>query len=392
MSLARDALIEPSQGLHTVPELPTSPQIFANTTLAADNHPVRDAQGSSNSTEQRRPAPKHPKRNRLGRPTPRPMTSVQTAPGLPLALPTHRSRFLVSASSLRLLHTPPSPTQSVGTPSSASSTGRTTPVSRRKRFSPVSVTHTTILGHAASTKVVSLGTVDLAAVLRHAANTRVPDQLVRPRSPEPEEPEPATKDTRERPRYRVPPSPLPAAHRSKPSSTPRPAPISLVRPRAQFPLYLPILDSRIPPVELPSLESIEAAAAAQALATQNQDQGRRSARARRPASRTLEYLSSEPATAVPVSRKRRADTSNGSERRELRTSKRARKDVNYIIPSLASIDREMGQVRPRRARRRSEASLSEESETKPKDAEPKEDSPLSVDDDKARRPRARQAN
>ncbi|KAG8746973.1 hypothetical protein FRC10_002772 [Ceratobasidium sp. 414] len=322
------------------------------------------------------------------------MTSVQTAPGLPLARPTHRSRFLVSASSLRLLHTPPSPAQSVGTPSSASSTDRTTPVSRRKRFSPVSVTHTTILGHTASTKVVSLGTVDLAAVLRHAASTRTPDQLVRPRTPEPDEPEPAAKDTRERPRYRVPPSARPATHRSKPSSTPRPPPISLVRPRAQFPLYLPILDSRIPPVELPSLESIEAAAAAQALVAQNPDQGRRSARARRPASRTLEYLSSEPATAVPVPRKRRADPSNGNEKRELRTSKRARKDVNYIIPSLASIDREMGQARPRRARRRSEASLSEESEAKPKDAEPrpKEDSPLSVDDDKARRPRARQAN
>ncbi|KAG9077004.1 hypothetical protein FS749_011156 [Ceratobasidium sp. UAMH 11750] len=319
------------------------------------------------------------------------MTSVQTAPGLPLARPTHRSRFLVSASSLRLLHTPPSPAQSVGTPSSTSSTDRTTPVSRRKRFSPVSVTHTTILGHTASTKVVSLGTVDLAAVLRHAANTRTPDQLVRPRTPEPEEPEPAAKDTRERPRYRVPPSPLPGAHRSKPSTTPRPLPISLVRPRAQFPLYLPILDSRIPPVELPSLESIEAAAAAQAL-PQLPDQGRRSARARRPASRTLEYLTSEPATAVPVPRKRRADPSNGNEKRELRTSKRARKDVNYIIPSLASIDREMGQARPRRVRRRSEASLSEDSEPKPKDTEPKEGSPLSVDDDKARRPRARQAN
>ncbi|KAG9123274.1 hypothetical protein FRC07_015162 [Ceratobasidium sp. 392] len=331
------------------------------------------------------------------------MTSVQTAPGLPLALPTHRSRFLVSASSLRLPLTPPSSTPSQ---SSASSTDRTPPVSRRKRFSPVSVTHTTILGHTSGTKVVSLGTVDLAAVLRHAASTRTPDQLVRPRTPEPEEPEPAAgKDARERPRYRVPPSPLPALHRSKPSSTPRPAPISLVRPRAQFPLYLPILDSRVPQVELPSLESIDAAAAAtaaaaQALMTQAVDPaGRRSVRARRPASRTLEYLSSEQqaaATAVPVPRKRRADASS-AEKRELRTSKRARKDVNYIIPSLASIDREMGEVRPRRVRRRSEGSISEESESKAKDVEPKskEDSPLSVDDElvKAiRRPRARQAN
>ncbi|KAG8729323.1 hypothetical protein FRC12_021062 [Ceratobasidium sp. 428] len=329
------------------------------------------------------------------------MTSVQTAPGLPL--PTHRSRFLVSASSLRLALTPPSSSSSPSQ-SSASSTDRTTPVSRRKRFSPVSVTHTTILGHT-STKVVSLGTVDLAAVLRHAASTRTPEHLVRPRTPEPfEEPEqPAIKDTRERPRYRVPPSPLPALQRSKLNSAPRPAPISLVRPRAQFPLYLPILDSRIPQVELPSLESIEAAAAAaQALVTPTtiaDNQGRRSARARRPASRTLhDYLSSEPAApAVPVSRKRRADASSGTgnEKRELRTSKRARKDVNYIIPSLASIDREMGEVRPRRVRRRSEASLSEESESKSKDVEArlKEDSPLPVDDELAkavRRPRARQ--
>ncbi|QRV93871.1 hypothetical protein RhiJN_21889 [Ceratobasidium sp. AG-Ba] len=331
------------------------------------------------------------------------MASVQTAPGLPYTLPTHRSRFLVSASSLSLPRTSTSSAQSVQS-SSSSSTERTTPLSRRKRFSPVSVTHTTILGHSASTKVVSLGTVDLAAVLRHAASTRTPEQLVRPRTPELEEPEPAIKDTRERPRYRVPPSPLPA-HQRPAKLNPRPAPISLVRPRDQFPLYLPILDSRVPPVQLPSLESIEAAAAAQrALVDQNADQARRPVRTRRPASRTLEYLSSEPAaatTAVPVSRKRRADASgsgNGNEKRELRTSKRARKDVNYIIPSLASIERELGEVKPRRQRRRSEASVSDESEAKPKEpTEPKskEDSPLSVDDEfskAARRPRARQAN
>jgi hypothetical protein len=113
----------------------------------------------------------------------------------------------------------------------------------------------------------------------------------------------------------------------------------------------------------------------------------------------LEYMSSEPVTGgpVPPSRKRRADPSaNGNEKRELRTSKRARKDVNYIIPSLASIDREMSvaPVRPRRARRRSETSLSDASEVKAKAAEIKEDSPLSVDDEAkpGRRPRAKQAN
>lgn len=162
-----------------------------------------------------------------------------------------------------------------------------------------------------------------------------------------------------------------------------------MRPRAQFPLYLPILDSRVPPVELPSLESLDAAAAAvQTLISTNATEGRRSARARRPASRTLEYLSSEAVTTVsgPPSRKRRAGADstgngNGNEKRELRTSKRARKDVNYVIPSLASIDRE---TMPPRRRRRSETSLSEESERpKPTDVEmkDKEDSPLSVDDD-----------
>ncbi|KAF8608568.1 hypothetical protein BDV93DRAFT_202666 [Ceratobasidium sp. AG-I] len=328
------------------------------------------------------------------------MATVQTAPGLPLSLPSHRSRFLVSASSLRLPHAPPS-ALSAGTQSSSGSDSGY--VSSRKRFSPVSVTHTTILGPAAhTTHVVSLGTVDLGAVLRHAANTRTPLELVRPRTPEPDEPEPAAKDTRERPRYRVPTS-LASPRLKSGSRTSRPAPISYVRPRAQFPLYLPILDSRVPPVQLPSLESLDAAAAAQTLISPNTTEGRRSARARRPASRTLEYLSSEAVTpvSVPPSRKRRAgadSTGNGNignEKRELRTSKRARKDVNYVIPSLASIDRE---TMPPRRRRRSETSLSEESE-RPKavdvEMKDKEDSPLSVDDDakpSGRKPsRARQA-
>lgn len=193
--------------------------------------------------------------------------------------------------------------------------------------------------------------------------------------------------------YRVPTSLPPASPRNKSNSRPfRPAPISYVRPRAQFPLYLPILDSRVPPVVLPSLESLDAAAAAQTLVSPSTTEGRRSARARRPASRTLEYLSSEAVTTVsgPPSRKRRAGAdstgngnANGNEKRELRTSKRARKDVNYVIPSLASIDRE---TMPPRRRRRSETSLSDASEAvrvKPTDVEmkDKEDSPLSVDDE-----------
>lgn len=304
------------------------------------------------------------------------MTSVQTAPGLPL--PSHRSRFLVSASALRL-PTPPSSTTTSTPSSTGSDQGHT---SRRKRFSPISVTHTEILGRAAhTTHVVSLGTVDLAAVLRHATHTRTPPELARPRTPEPDEPEPVVKDTRERPRYRVPTSPV-RPTKALLSTTPRPAPISLVRPRAQFPLYLPILDSRVPPIVLPSLESLDAAAqaAAQSLIQPSTSaEGRRSGRARRPASRTLEYTSDP----VPPVRKRRADV---SEKRELRTSKRARKDVNYVIPTLASIDREIaaGEARTKRVRRRSETSASLSEGDKPADVEmkEKEDSPLSAEDDK----------
>ncbi|CAE6519997.1 unnamed protein product [Rhizoctonia solani] len=305
------------------------------------------------------------------------MTSVQTAPGLP----SHRSRFIVSASSLRLLHSAPSSTPSVSSPSSTGSDQG--PTSRRKRFSPVSVTHTHILGRAAhTTKVVSLGTVDLAAVLRHAATTRTPPELTRTRTPEPEEPEPA-KDTREKPRYRVPTSPTRPTKMHTHLS--RPAPICLVRPRAQFPLYLPILDSRVPPIVLPSLESLRAAAAQTYIAPSNSNsgtEGRRSGRARRPASRTLEYTSDP----VPPVRKRRADVT--LEKRELRTSKRARKDVNYVIPSLASIEREIAGAetsipKPRRARRRSETSvsLSEQGANGDVEMKDKEDSPLSADDD-----------
>ncbi|KAH7339400.1 hypothetical protein B0J17DRAFT_716428 [Rhizoctonia solani] len=319
------------------------------------------------------------------------MTSVQTAPGLPASMLSHRSRFIVSASSLRLLHSAPSSTPSVSSPSSTGSDQG--PTSRRKRFSPVSVTHTQILGRAAhTTKVVSLGTVDLAAVLRHAATTRTPPELARTRTPELEEPEPAlaSKDTREKPRYRVPTSPI------RPSKTlhtnaSRPAPICLVRPRAQFPLYLPILDSRVPPIVLPSLESLDAAAAQMYITPSNGNsgtEGRRSGRARRPASRTLEYTSDP----VPPVRKRRADVT--LEKRELRTSKRARKDVNYVIPSLASIEREIAGAettsapRPRRARRRSETSvsLSEQGASAGNgngdvEMKDKEDSPLSAEDE-----------
>ncbi|CAE6508877.1 unnamed protein product [Rhizoctonia solani] len=314
------------------------------------------------------------------------MTSVQTAPGLPASMPSHRSRFIVSASSLRMLHSAPSSTPSVSSPSSTGSDQG--PTSRRKRFSPVSVTHTQVFGRAAHTaKVVSLGTVDLAAVLRHAATTR-PTELARPRTPELEEPEPAaTKDTREKPRYRVPTSPL----RPKPlQTTSRPAPICLVRPRAQFPLYLPILDSRVPPIVLPSLESLDAAAAQTYVIPTNPTngaEGRRSGRARRPASRTLEYTSDP----VPPVRKRRADVN--LEKRELRTSKRARKDVNYVIPSLASIEREIADAettpahKPRRARRRSETSVSPSEQgtsaggTGDVEMKDKEDSPLSAEDE-----------
>ncbi|CAE7081121.1 unnamed protein product [Rhizoctonia solani] len=309
------------------------------------------------------------------------MTSVQTAPGLPGSVPPHRSRFIVSASSLRLLHSAPSSTPSMSSPSSTGSDQG--PTSRRKRFSPVSVTHTHIVGRAAhTTKVVSLGTVDLAAVLRHA--TRTPPELVRPRTPEPEEQE-LPKDTREKPRYRVPTSPVRPSKSLANSS--RPAPICLVRPRAQFPLYLPILDSRVPPIVLPSLKSLDAAAAQTYTVPSNTTsgtEGRRSGRARRPASRTLEYTSDP----VPTVRKRRADVT--LEKRELRTSKRARKDVNYVIPTLASIEREIAgepgvPARPRRARRRSETSvsLSEQGAAVNGDVEmkDKEDSPLSADDE-----------
>ncbi|KAG8729933.1 hypothetical protein FRC11_007707 [Ceratobasidium sp. 423] len=317
------------------------------------------------------------------------MTSVQTAPGLPASKPSHRSRFIVSASSLRLLHSTPSSTPSVSSPSSTGSDQG--PTSRRKRFSPVSVTHTHILGRAAHTaNVVSLGTVDLTAVLRHAAATRTPPELARPRTPELEEPEPATatKDTREKPRYRVPTSPV-RPTKTLHTTASRPAPICLVRPRAQFPLYLPILDSRVPPIVLPSLESLDAAAVQTYITPSNGNngtEGRRSGRARRPASRTLEYTSDP----VPPVRKRRADVN--PEKRELRTSKRARKDVNYVIPSLASIEREIADAETttaprRRARRRSETSVSPSElgasaggagDVEMKD---KEDSPLSAEDE-----------
>ncbi|CAE6419404.1 unnamed protein product [Rhizoctonia solani] len=322
------------------------------------------------------------------------MTSVQTAPGLP----PHRSRFIVSASSLRMLHSAPSSTPSVSSPSSTGSDQG--PTSRRKRFSPVSVTHTHILGRAAhTTQVVSLGTVDLAAVLRHAATTRTPPELSRPRTPELEEPEPApaSKDNREKPRYRVPTSPVRPTKSAHTANLPRPAPICLVRPRAQFPLYLPILDSRVPPIVLPSLKSLDAAAAQVYITPSNSNsgiEGRRSGRARRPASRTLEYTSDP----VPPVRKRRADVT--LEKRELRTSKRARKDVNYVIPSLASIEREIAGAEsttaPRaRRRRRSEtsASLSEQGASAGNtngdvEMKDKEDSPLSADDElKARKAR-----
>ncbi|EUC58720.1 hypothetical protein RSOL_273350 [Rhizoctonia solani AG-3 Rhs1AP] len=325
------------------------------------------------------------------------MTSVQTAPGLPASMPSHRSRFIVSASSLQLLHSAPSSTPSVSSPSSTGSDPG--PTSRRKRFSPVSVTHTHILGRAAhTTQVVSLGTVDLAAVLRHATTTRTPPELSRTRTPEPEEPEPTTasKDNREKPRYRVPASPVRPTKTLHTASLSRP-PICLVRPRAQFPLYLPILDSRVPPIVLPSLASLDAAAAQMYITPSNSNsgtEGRRSGRARRPASRTLEYTSDP----VPPVRKRRADVT--LEKRELRTSKRARKDVNYVIPSLASIEREIAGVEttpaPRaRRRRRSETSvtLSEQGTSAGNahgdvEMKDKEDSPLSADDEvKARKAR-----
>ncbi|KAJ1304361.1 hypothetical protein OPQ81_005516 [Rhizoctonia solani] len=333
------------------------------------------------------------------------MTSVQTAPGLPASMPSHRSRFIVSASSLRLLHSAPSSTPSISSPSSTGSDQG--PTSRRKRFSPVSVTHTQILGRAAhTTKVVSLGTVDLAAVLRHATTTRTPPELARSRTPEPEEPEPtpATKDTREKPRYRVPTSPVRPTKPLHTTSLSRPAPICLVRPRAQFPLYLPILDSRVPPIVLPSLESLDAAAAQTYITPSNGNngtEGRRSGRARRPASRTLEYTSDP----VPPVRKRRADVN--LEKRELRTSKRARKDVNYVIPSLASIEREIADAettaapRPRRARRRSETSVSPSEQGASAgngngdvEMKDKEDSPLSAEDEvkMGRKARGKPAN
>ncbi|CAE6477992.1 unnamed protein product [Rhizoctonia solani] len=321
------------------------------------------------------------------------MTSVQTAPGLPASMPSHRSRFIVSASSLRVHHSTPSST-SVSSPSSTGSDQGS--LSRRKRFSPVSVTHTHVLGRAAhGTKVVSLGTVDLAAVLRHAAATRTAPELARTRTPELDEPEPtpAPKDTREKPRYRVPTSPVRPTKPLHGTNLSRPTPICLVRPRAQFPLYLPILDSRVPPIVLPSLESLDAAAAQTYITPSNSNsgtEGRRSGRTRRPASRTLEYTSDP---IVPPVRKRRADAT--LEKRELRTSKRARKDVNYVIPSLASIEREIANAetgaiapRPRRVRRRSETSVSPfeqgassgngNGDVEMKD---KEDSPLSAEDE-----------
>ncbi|CAE6473166.1 unnamed protein product [Rhizoctonia solani] len=319
------------------------------------------------------------------------MTSVQSAPGLPASMPSHRSRFIISASSLRLHHSTPSST-SVSSPSSTGSDQGL--LSRRKRFSPVSVTHTHVLGRAAhSTKVVSLGTVDLAAVLRHATATRTAPELARTRTPELEEPEPApaTKDTREKPRYRVPTSPVRPTKLLQSTNASRPAPICLVRPRAQFPLYLPILDSRVRPIVLPSLESLDAATAHTYITPSNSNsgtEGRRSGRARRPASRTLEYTSDP----VPPVRKRRADAT--LEKRELRTSKRARKDVNYVIPSLASIEREIADaetsasVRPRRARRRSETSVSPFDQgasagngNEDVEMKDKEDSPLSAEDE-----------
>ncbi|KAB5593303.1 hypothetical protein CTheo_3221 [Ceratobasidium theobromae] len=282
--------------------------------------------------------------------------------------PMHRSRFLVSASAL-----PAAPSAPPAVPAQNTS--------RRKRFSPISVTHTAILGAAHSARVVSLGTTDLAAVLR---KPWAPLDLARPADPEPAEPEPA-KDTRERPRYRVPTSP---ARTTRPA--PRPAPVSLVRPRAQFPLYLPILDSRVPPVVLPSLDSIHAAAQ-HCLVPSLEDQGRRSARARRPASRTLEYTSDP----LPP-RKRRADVS--TDKRQLRTSKRARKDVNYVIPTLASIDREMADHKHRTPRRRSDTEASFDFPPHPTPVPPADvemtldqDSP-SAEDEAKRRARGKQPN
>ncbi|KAF8757148.1 hypothetical protein RHS01_04041 [Rhizoctonia solani] len=294
------------------------------------------------------------------------MTSVQTAPGLPASMPSHRSRFIVSASSLRVHHSTPSST-SVSSPSSTGSDQGS--LSRRKRFSPVSVTHTHVLGRAAhGTKVVSLGTVDLAAVLRHAAATRTAPELARTRTPELDEPEPtpAPKDTREKPR----PDISRQTNQTAPWHKPIQAHADLSR-KAKSPIPA-----------LPAYPGLTSTATA----------GRKAVAQDEPADPPAARLNTR-ATHRPPVRKRRADAT--LEKRELRTSKRARKDVNYVIPSLASIEREIANAetgaiapRPRRVRRRSETSVSPfeqgassgngNGDVEMKD---KEDSPLSAEDE-----------